>query len=75
MKDIERLREVRARERPAPQDFLRALVNINDDDAGIGMSKAPRAIAKARVQCGQFEPLHEFENGRWTLAYESKHIE
>lgn len=39
------------------------------------MRKARRAIAEARVQRGQFQPLHKFENGSRALADEREDVE
>ncbi len=65
---IEQASEVGAQERPATQDFLGPLVDIHDDDAGVGVCVLARAIAEARVERVQLETLVELEDRRGPLA-------
>jgi len=75
MQDVQRLSEVRSGEGPATEDFLRALVYVNDDDPGIRMRKTPRAVTKACVQRGKLEPLDKFENRRGALADKGENVQ
>ena len=51
---------------PAPEDFLRTLVNIHNDDAGVGI--ASPAPLKPRVERGLLESKQETAQGSRMLA-------
>ena len=72
---VEHAREFGARKRPAAQHFLRALVDVHDDDARIGMRIGCRPVAKAGVQRVQFQPIHKLKERRRPVADESIEIE
>src|SRR6267378_6914335 len=75
MQNIQRLGEICTGEGPAAQDFLRALVYVNDDDPGIRMGKTPRAVTKACVQRGKLKPLDKFENRSGPLADKGENVQ
>jgi hypothetical protein len=75
MQNIQRLGEVCSGEGPAAEDFLRALVYVNDDDPGVRMGKTPRAVTKACVQRGKLKPLDKFENRSGPLADKGENVQ
>ncbi len=72
---IERLREIRARKWPAPQDLLRALVDIHDDDARVGMRVALRPQAKSQIQRVQLQPVDEGKHRGGSVADEGLRVD
>ncbi len=67
---VQHVREMRAREWPASQNFLRALVDVHDDDARIGMLVSVRPEAKSQIERVELQPVDEGKDGRGTVANE-----
>jgi len=74
VQDVQHLCKICPRKWPASQNFLSLLIDIDDDDPGVGMRKALRPILEAHVQSGEFEPLNEFENRRRPLAHKCQEV-
>jgi hypothetical protein len=73
--DVQEVGEIRPRERPVPQDFLRVLIDVHDDDGRIGGCGAGRAITEAGVQRVVFKALKERKDGSGALAEKSEVIQ
>ncbi len=58
---VQHLREIRARKRPAAQNFLRALVDVHNHDARIGILVGVRPKPEAQIERIQFQPVDERE--------------
>lgn len=50
------------------------MVDIHDDDAGVGVCVLARAIAEARVERVQLEALEELEDRRGPLAEKRQNV-
>ena len=51
------------------------LVDIHDNDAGIGAGIAERAVTEACVECVQLLALYKLKDGRGALADKREHID
>src|SRR5580693_7017856 len=67
---IQHLSEVRARERPPSQNLLRALVDVHDNDARIGMLVPVGPESESQVERIEFQPVDEGKYGGRPVANE-----
>ncbi len=63
MQNVQQLCKIRPRKRPAPENFLRFLIDIHDNDGGIIRREALGPVAKARIQSVEFQALGKLRNG------------
>jgi len=72
---VQHLPEILAGERPLPEHFLGALIDGDDDNAGVRKAVTRRAIAKTRVQGTVFEALQKVEERGAAVAKESEEVD
>ncbi len=58
-KHVQQFREIRSRKGPAPESFLRLLVDIHDRDARVRVRESSGPVTKARIQRVELQPLRQ----------------
>src|SRR4029077_3846662 len=70
---VEKLREIKSRERPVSQHFLGMLVDVHDHDAGVRLD--PSAELEARVEAIELQARDKIEERHGPFADKSREID